>query len=162
MHYVFLMLCTTQWEHVWYSIVCSPFDYFMWHQAYLIKDIKCCLNAVPTPEMAAQPQASNEITYLAGVGLVGLFAAVVHCSSRQCWVDIGPTLFQRLARRRHCHCCRLDFLKVIYHPLYSMNNYVLIWGDWLSCDPLRESHDSKSPHIWGWLAIMWPSQRVTW
>ena len=30
-------------------------------------------------------------------------------------------------------------LKVIYHPLYSMNNYVLIWGDWL-CDPLRGSH----------------------
>ena len=26
-------------------------------------------------------------------------------------------------------------LKVIYHPLYGMNNYVLIWGDWLSCDP---------------------------
>ena len=33
-------------------------------------------------------------------------------------------------------------LKVIYHPLYGMNNYVLIWGDWLSCDPLRGSHDS--------------------
>ena len=26
------------------------------------------------------------------------------------------------------------YLKVIYHPLYSMNNYVHIWGDWLSCD----------------------------
>ena len=26
-------------------------------------------------------------------------------------------------------------LKVIYHPLYGMNNYVLIWGDWGSCDP---------------------------
>ena len=25
------------------------------------------------------------------------------------------------------HC-----LKVIYHPLYGMNNYVFIWGDWLS------------------------------
>ena len=22
-----------------------------------------------------------------------------------------------------------DVLKVIYHPLYGMNNYVLIWGD---------------------------------
>ena len=22
----------------------------------------------------------------------------------------------------------------------------LIWGDWLSCDPLRGSHDSQSPH----------------
>ena len=40
-------------------------------------------------------------------------------------------------------------LKVIYHLLYGMNNYVLIWGDWLSCDPLRRSHDSRSPHIWG-------------
>ena len=28
-------------------------------------------------------------------------------------------------------------LKVIYHPLYGMNNYVLIWGDLLSWDPLR-------------------------
>ena len=36
-------------------------------------------------------------------------------------------------------------LKVIYHPLYGMNNYVLIWDDWLSCDPLRGSHDSQSP-----------------
>ena len=53
-------------------------------------------------------------------------------------------------------------LKVIYHPLYGMNNYVLIWGDWLSCDPLRGSNDSQSPHIWRWLTIMWPSQRVTW
>ena len=26
-------------------------------------------------------------------------------------------------------------------------NYVLIWGDWLSCDPLRGSYDSQSPHI---------------
>ena len=42
--------------------------------------------------------------------------------------------------------CRV-ILKVIYHPLYGMNNYVLIWGDWLSYDPLRGSHDSQSPHI---------------
>ena len=35
----------------------------------------------------------------------------------------------------------LVVLKVIYHPLYGMNNYVVIWGDWLSCDPLRGSHD---------------------
>ena len=33
-------------------------------------------------------------------------------------------------------------LKAIYHPLYGMNNYVLIWSDWLSCDPLRGSHNS--------------------
>ena len=26
-------------------------------------------------------------------------------------------------------------------------------GDWLSCDPLRGSHDSQSSHIWGdWLS----------
>ena len=49
---------------------------------------------------------------------------------------------------RQEHVC-LTILKVIYHPLYGMNNYVLIWGDWLSCDPLRGSHDSQSPHIWG-------------
>ena len=36
---------------------------------------------------------------------------------------------------------------MIYHPLYGMNNYVLIWGDWISCDPLGGSHDSQSPHI---------------
>ena len=28
----------------------------------------------------------------------------------------------------------------------------LIWGDWLSCDPLRESHGSQSPHIIVWQA----------
>ena len=37
------------------------------------------------------------------------------------------------------------YLKVIYYPLYGMNNYVLIWGDWLSC--LRGSYDSQSLHI---------------
>ena len=37
-----------------------------------------------------------------------------------------------------------------------MNNYVLIWGDWLSCDSPRRSHDSQSPHICGWFVIMWP------
>ena len=31
-------------------------------------------------------------------------------------------------------------LKVIYHPLYGMNNYVLIWGDWPSCDPQIANH----------------------
>ena len=40
----------------------------------------------------------------------------------------------------------MPHLKVIYHPLYGMNNYVLIWGDWLSCDPLRGSYDSQLPH----------------
>ena len=42
---------------------------------------------------------------------------------------------------------KICFLKVIYHPLYGMNKSVLIWGDWLSCDPLRGSHDSQSFHI---------------
>ena len=41
------------------------------------------------------------------------------------------------------------FVQKIYHPLYGMNNYVLIWGYWLLCDPLRGSHDSQSPHTWG-------------
>ena len=45
------------------------------------------------------------------------------------------------------YCGVLWSLKVIYHPLYGINNYVLIWGDWLSCDSLRGSHDSQSPHI---------------
>ena len=50
----------------------------------------------------------------------------------------------------------VESLKVIYHPLYGMNNYVLIWGDWLSCDPLRGSHDSQSPHIRNHLCpILW-------
>ena len=26
-----------------------------------------------------------------------------------------------------------------------MNYYVLIWGNWLSCDPLRGSHDTNHP-----------------
>ena len=47
---------------------------------------------------------------------------------------------------------KVHILKVIYHPLYSMNNFV--------------TNKSKLPQdgaqIWGWLAIMWPSQRVTW
>ena len=48
---------------------------------------------------------------------------------------------------------KYNILKVIYHPLYGMNNYIFIWGDRLSCDPLRGSHDSQSPHIWGdWLS----------
>ena len=37
----------------------------------------------------------------------------------------------------HAYYSNYEMLKVIYHPLYGMNNYVLIWGDWLSCDPLR-------------------------
>ena len=62
----------------------------------------------------------------------------------------------------HSHF-KSNSLEVIYHPLYSMNNFVTrkskvpqdgaqvfpLWSDWLSCDPLRGSHDSQSPHIWG-------------
>ena len=60
-----------------------------------------------------------------------------------------------------------DLASVIYHPLYSMNNFVtkksklpqdghkcfFIWGDWLSCDPLIGSHDSQSPNIGTYLFI---------
>ena len=39
-------------------------------------------------------------------------------------------------------------LKVIYHPIYGMNNYVLIWGDWLSCDPLITPYkETLVPHL---------------
>ena len=39
-------------------------------------------------------------------------------------------------------------LKVIYQPFYGMNNYVLIWCDWLSCDPLRGSYrETIVPHL---------------
>ena len=57
--------------------------------------------------------------------------------------------------------CEYDTLTVIYQSLYSMNNCVAnksklpqdgaqvfpYIGDWVSCDPLRGSHDSQSPHI---------------
>ena len=47
----------------------------------------------------------------------------------------------------------MSLKKLRNHSLYGMNNYVLIWGDRLSCDPLRGSHNSQSPHIWGeWLS----------
>ena len=48
---------------------------------------------------------------------------------------------------------------MIYHPLYGMNNYVLIWGDWLSCDPLRGTHDSQSPP-WGSHEPITPSEET--
>ena len=47
------------------------------------------------------------------------------------------------------------------HPIYGVIGYhvthseghMIAWGDWLSCDTLRGSHDSQSPHIWGdWLS----------
>ena len=57
--------------------------------------------------------------------------------------------YSNIEAARHTSSCLSHgyLLKVIYHPLYGMNIYVLIWGDWLSCDPLRGSHDSQSPHM---------------
>ena len=56
-------------------------------------------------------------------------------------------LIRFISRWNHCYRGWIHCLKMIYHPLYGMNNYVLIWGDCLSCDPLRGSHDSQSPHV---------------
>ena len=77
------------------------------------------------------------------------------------WARTSSTSLLVAAARSWLSCTCLAWwwkrkqnLKVIYHPLYGMNNYVLIWGDWLSCDPLRRSHDSQSPHIWGWSVII--------
>ena len=45
------------------------------------------------------------------------------------------------------------FLKVIYHPLYSMNNFVT--------NKLKLPQDGTQVFSYmGWLAIMWLSQRV--
>ena len=57
------------------------------------------------------------------------------------WHYRNYTNVQETAKFNSTNCAKLFFnidllLKVIYHPLYGMNNYVLIWGDWLSCDPL--------------------------
>ena len=38
----------------------------------------------------------------------------------------------------------------IYHPLFGIYNHVLIWGDWLSSDPLRGSHDSHISRVIGY------------
>ena len=46
-------------------------------------------------------------------------------------------------------------LKVIYHPLYSMNNFVT------NKSKLPQDGAQVFPYM-GWLAIMWPSERVTW
>ena len=49
----------------------------------------------------------------------------------------------------------LYFLKVIYHPLYSMNKFVT------NKSKLPQDGAQVFPYM-GWLAIMWPSERVTW
>ena len=42
----------------------------------------------------------------------------------------------------------MNRLKVIYHTLYySMNNYVLIWGDWLSWSPITPYKETLVPHL---------------
>ena len=46
-------------------------------------------------------------------------------------------------------------LKVIYHPLYSMNKFVK------DKSKLPQDGAQVFPYM-GWLAIMWPSERVTW
>ena len=65
-------------------------------------------------------------------------------------------LYVCLCSTSQTHFLLMNTLKVIYHPLCDMNNFVtnqselpqdghkcfLIWSDWLSCDPLRGSHDS--------------------
>ena len=67
----------------------------------------------------------------------------------QYWVSIaeGGSALHQHRINVFCLLFNREVIEVIYHPLYGMNNYVLIWGDWLSCDPLRGSHDSQSPHI---------------
>ena len=59
----------------------------------------------------------------------------------------AATLAKLRALYNHCATSLSIALKVVYHPLYGINNYVLICGDWLSYDPLRGSYDSQSPHI---------------
>ena len=54
--------------------------------------------------------------------------ATLYAPGRWTWFGSEVNLFEK--------CCHRLNLKVIYHPLYGMNIDVLIWGDWLSCDPL--------------------------
>ena len=51
-----------------------------------------------------------------------------------------------------CWTGQFGYLKMIYHPLYGMNNYVLIWGDWLG----SEGHMIANHPIYGvdWLSYM--------
>ena len=46
-------------------------------------------------------------------------------------------------------------LKVIYYPLYGMNNFVT------TKSKLPQDGAQVFPYM-VWLAIMWPSERVTW
>ena len=97
-----------------------------------------------------------------------VFVCFLYMFSKKClvggWVFYGQSIYffkldktsyRTLATSIHNHSSRYEMLKVIYRPLYGMNNYVLIWGDWLSCDPLRGSHDRKHlcPILWQLLFI---------
>ena len=82
--------------------------------------------------------------------------------AQRCWHSIEPMLGERdwnavwsvvqniIKLSTIAWIILLNFFSIVkgdLSPLYGMNNYVLIWDDWLSCDPLGGSHDSQSPHI---------------
>ena len=80
--------------------------------------------------------------------LKGYSAKITTCNGRHYGINTdGHSLTDLFYMSLYIFCGLLSLLKVIYQPLYGMNNCVLRWGDWLSCDPLRGSHDSQSPHI---------------
>ena len=55
----------------------------------------------------------------------------------------------------HKNVVVLQPLKVTYHSLYSMNTFVT------NKSKLPQDGAQVFPYM-GWLAIMWPSERVTW
>ena len=68
---------------------------------------------------------------------------------------LKPDSFHFISFSRWCITPYIVWIKLwqINQSCHKMGHKCsLIWGDWLSCDPL-ESHDSQSlPHIWGdWL-----------
>ena len=64
----------------------------------------------------------------------------IHINHVIMFINVTTTLYRKTF-------CNILVFKGDLSPVYGMNNYVLIWGDWLSCDPLGGSHDSQSPHI---------------
>ena len=68
------------------------------------------------------------------------------------WQYRNYTNVQETAKFNSTNCAKLFFnidllLKVIYHPLYGMNNYVLgVIGYHVTLS--GGSHDRQSPHIW--------------
>ena len=79
----------------------------------------------------------SEISQLACVNLLWLPISIIYSNaySEQGWGGV------------------LSILKVIYHPLYSMNNFVI------NKSKLPQDGVQVFPYM-GWLAIMWPSERV--